>query len=201
MTALHFDAAELTSVDPATAARFLTGTGWQEIESYGRGSVWSRMVDGRTVRVLLPDSNELADYPVRISELVQTVSRVDARPEDDILHELRFPLLDTQCIHTKPDTPSGTTPLEAGFRAVRGVRELFRAAAISAALPEPPMVLPADKPEAAARRSDAIPLQPRSARNRRRRMRMPRRHPGQPGRPHRPDLRCRPPTPAQQHVR
>lgn len=123
------DMGELVAITPAEATSYLRSTGWQETGSYGRATVFTRLMAGDEVEVLLPQSTDLRDYPARMTELLDTLSVVEGRPSGDVLRDLRSPLLDVQYIRTMPDTPSGTTPLDEGFRAIRGVRELYLEAA------------------------------------------------------------------------
>lgn len=103
-------------------------------------------MDGAEAEVLVPDSAELRDYATRLAELVSTLSAVEQRPAADVLQDLRSPTLDVQYIRMMPDGPSGSTPLQEGYLAIKGVRDLFLAAATSAVSLERPTVLPSAKP-------------------------------------------------------
>ncbi|HWE91874.1 MAG TPA: hypothetical protein VG317_20600 [Pseudonocardiaceae bacterium] len=126
------DIGELVDLAPADVTSYLRSTGWQDAGDYGRAIAFTRPVAGEDVEVLLPRLRELRDYPARMNELLDTVSIVEGRSAGDVLRDLRSPLLDVQHIRTMPSTPSGTTPVEDGFRAVRGVRALYLEAVASA---------------------------------------------------------------------
>ena len=140
-----WDVHELAAVVPTDVAGYLRASGWERTGAYGRNGVWSRQVDDEPVDVLLPESNEFRDYAALMAELLRTVADVERRGTEDILRELRFPLVDVQYVRTIPDTPSGTTPLVDGANALTGLRDLFLTAATAVALGQATPVLPAGK--------------------------------------------------------
>lgn len=133
-------------IDPAGIFAYLQASGWRETGSYGRAAVWTRLVDGAEAEVLVPVSAELRDYPTRLAELVGTLSTVEQRPASEVLQDLRSSRLDVQYIRMMPDGPNGSTPLHEGYLAIKGVHDLFLAAATSAVSSERPSVLPSKKP-------------------------------------------------------
>jgi len=139
-------ASELASVDLAGVITYLRATGWRETGTYARTVIWTRIIDGAEAEVLVPDSAELRDYPARLAELVSTLATVEQRSVTDVLQDLRSPMLDVQYIRMMPDGPSGSTPLREGYLAIKGVRDLFLAAATSAVSLERPIMLPSAKP-------------------------------------------------------
>lgn len=134
MTTLNTD--DLTAVPPQTVADYLTSTGWVHTGEYVRTAIFSRGESS----VFVPDSTDLRDYPARMNELMRTLAAVENRPSIDILGELRFPRRDVQYVRTTPDTPSGTTPLGDGLKALQGLRALYMEAARSAATTDAPEV-------------------------------------------------------------
>ncbi|MGQ0773709.1 MAG: hypothetical protein ACT4NY_04710 [Pseudonocardiales bacterium] len=139
-------ASELASVDLAGVITYLRATGWRETGTYARTVIWTRTVADTEAEVLVPDSAELRDYPIRLAELTSALSTVEQRSAADVLQDLRSPMLDVQYIRMMPDGPSGSTPLREGYLAIKGVRDLFLAAATSAVSSERPTVLPSKKP-------------------------------------------------------
>lgn len=144
LTGMPADA--LAGIDPAGIGAYLDASGWRETGTYGRAVIWTRSTEGADAEVLVPHSAELRDYATRLAELVSTLSTVEQRPAADVLQDLRSPRLDVQYIRTMPDDPSGSIPLHEGFLAVKGVRDLYLAAATSAVSAERPTVLPSQKP-------------------------------------------------------
>jgi hypothetical protein len=145
------DVNELARLLPEDVGGYLRATGWQDMGGYDQVRVWSRPVDGEDVEVLLPVSNQFRDYQRRMVQLLGTLAEVEQRAREDILRDLREPLVDVQYIRTMPDTPSGTTPLTEGAKAIQAVRDLFLAAATSAVLGQDHAVLPAGQKPRPAR--------------------------------------------------
>ncbi|MGH4010423.1 MAG: hypothetical protein ACRDTH_20055 [Pseudonocardiaceae bacterium] len=148
----------MAGIDPAGIVAYLLASGWREAGSYGRAAIWTRTVDGAEAEVLVPVSAELRDYATRLAELVSTLTTVEQRPAADVLQDLRSPTLDVQYIRMMPDGPSGSTPLREGYLAIKGVRDLFLAAATSAVSAERPTVLPSQKPQLAQGFLDQVRL-------------------------------------------
>lgn len=151
---------DLTGVTPSNAMLYLRATGWSDTESRGSTALWTRRVGDSSVRVLLPLSNELLDFAARMYELLSTVATVEQRTREEVLYDLRFPLLDVQHIRTTGPTPSGTTGLRDGYLAIKGVHDLFLSAATSASLDEPVLVLQGTKPDAAKEFLNTVRLGP-----------------------------------------
>ncbi|MGH3601131.1 MAG: hypothetical protein ACRDQH_12815 [Pseudonocardiaceae bacterium] len=156
LTGIPADA--MAGIDPAGIAAYLQASGWSEAGSYGRAAIWTRLIDGAEAEVLVPVSAELRDYPARLAELVGALSTVHQRPVSDVLQDLRSARLDVQYIRMMPDGPSGSTPLHEGYLAVKGVHDLFLAAATSAVSSERPTVLPSQKPPQARGFVDQVRL-------------------------------------------
>ncbi len=148
----------MAGIDPAGIVAYLQASGWCEAGSYGQAAIWTRLVDGAEAEVLVPVSGELRDYPARLAELVDTLSTVERRPVSEVLQDLRSSRLDVQYIRMMPDGPSGSTPLHEGYLAVKGVHDLFLAAATSAVSSERPTVLPSQKPPRARGFVDQVRL-------------------------------------------
>jgi len=145
-------------IDPAGIVAYLQASGWRQTGSYGRALIWTRTVDGAEAEVLVPSSADLRDYPARLAELVNTLSTVEGRLMADVAQDLRSPTLDVQYIRTMPDGPSGSIPLHEGYLALKGVHDLFLAAATSAVSTARPTVLPSQKPQQARGFLDQVRL-------------------------------------------
>jgi hypothetical protein len=156
LTGIPADA--MAGIDPAGIIAYLRVSGWREAGSYGQAAIWTQTVDGVEAEVLVPISAELRDYPIRLAELVNTLTTVEQRPTADVLQDLRSPTLDVQYIRMMPDGPSGSTPLHEGYLAIKGVHDLLLAAATSAVSSERPTVLPSQKPPQAKGFLDQVRL-------------------------------------------
>lgn len=156
LTGIPADA--IAGIDLTGIVAYLRVSGWQEAGGYGRAQIWTRTVDGAEVEVLVPASADLRDYPARLAELVGTLSTVEGRLMTDVAQDLRSSMLDVQYIRTMPDGPTGSIPLHEGYLAIKGVHDLFLAAATSAVSAERPTVLPSQKPPQARGFLDQVRL-------------------------------------------
>lgn len=139
----------LHNVAPEDVASYLAAKGWRRNGQYGKTTVWTRPESDYGVDLLLPFSREFRDYAERLSELIDAVAEHEQRDPGLVLQDLLEPRTDVQYIHTYPDAPSGSAPLHEGFKAVKGVHDLFLAAATVRSLDVPPAVLPSSKPRQA----------------------------------------------------
>jgi hypothetical protein len=141
---LHIE--DLLTVQPADVVSYLLRSGWHETGTFGRAAVWTRTAADDEFEVLVPNSSQLRDYPVRIAELIETVAQVEQRGEDEVLRDLQSSTLDVQHIRTQPEGPSGTIPIREGLKAIGGVHDLLLAAATSTPSDARATVLPSQKP-------------------------------------------------------
>lgn len=148
----------MAGIDPSGIVTYLQVSGWRETGEYGRTHVWTRTVDGTEVEVLVPVNAQLRDYPNRLAELVGTLSTVEGRLATEVAQDLRSPRLDVQHIRMMPDGPSGSVPLHEGYLAIKGVNDLYLAAATTAVSADRPTVLPSRKPSQALGFLDQVRL-------------------------------------------
>ena len=81
----------LQALKPLEVASYLRVQGWrQEADLNGKGSLWLLgPVNGHDeADVTLPLRRDLGDFELRMSEVVRTLSRVEKRPEAEILQDL-----------------------------------------------------------------------------------------------------------------
>ncbi|WP_030409080.1 hypothetical protein [Streptomyces albus] len=135
-------------VTPDSVMRYLRGSGWSVSRDLGSGQLWELSADeGRPYQVLVPVRPQVRDYAARISDLLETLSAVEARRPGDVLREMFLPSADWQFLRLTPPGPSGTAPLVDVVPALAGLRDLMTAAAASSVAPVPQPVQPAQKPQ------------------------------------------------------
>lgn len=153
---------DLVAVQPADVVSYLARAGWREAGTFGRAVVWIRAAVEDDFEVLVPDSTQLRDYPVRIAELIETVAQVEGRDEAAVLNDLQSPMVDVQHVRTQPEGPSGTIPIRDGLKAVSGVHDLLLSVATTAPHGARAVVLPSQKPTYAWAFLDTVRLGPTS---------------------------------------
>ncbi|MGW5444960.1 hypothetical protein [Streptomyces asiaticus] len=141
---------QAAGLPPGAVRRYLRGRGWTLARDSGRGQLWELSADddaGPPYEVLVPLERKFRDYPGRITDLLETLSMVEARRPGEVLREMALPSADWQYLRLVPPGPSGTAPLVDLVPAFAGLRELMTAAAAAAVAPEPQPVQPAQKPQ------------------------------------------------------
>ncbi|MFE2025284.1 hypothetical protein ACFW9V_09035 [Streptomyces hygroscopicus] len=141
---------QAAELPPGAVRRYLRSRGWALARDTGRGQLWELRLDDDTAppyEVLVPLERRFRDYAGRITDLVETLSSVEARRPGEVLREMALPSADWQYLRLFPPGPAGTAPLVDLVPAFAGLRELMTAAAAAAAAPEPQPVQPAQKPQ------------------------------------------------------
>ncbi|MFK4085023.1 hypothetical protein ACI2LF_12995 [Kribbella sp. NPDC020789] len=122
MTELHrFDVA------PEDVTSWLTANGWERISS-GRGAaaLWTRARD----ELLQPLTQEALDYPLRLDEMLRTLSKVEERDPTQLTQEIANEGADICEWRAEGEsTHDATISLEDGSRLIQGARSAFVAAA------------------------------------------------------------------------
>ena len=149
MTQFPVSEGDLRSVTPRDAVRYLRTRGWVESGRVRYSMQWRLHLGDHEYIALLPAVTELADYPDRMAELLETVSEAEDRSILAVHADMVLTDADTQEITTRPNTPSGTIPLLEGASAVARIRDLILGAATAEVLDEPRLVLPRNKPKRA----------------------------------------------------
>ncbi|WP_445518334.1 hypothetical protein [Streptomyces sp. NEAU-174] len=141
---------QAAGLPPGAVRRYLRGRGWTLARDSGRGQLWELSADddaGPPYEVLVPLERKFRDYPGRITDLLETLSMVEARRPGEVLREMALPSADWQYLRLVPPGPAGTAPLVDLVPAFAGLRELMTAAAAATVAPEPQPVQPAQKPQ------------------------------------------------------
>jgi hypothetical protein len=116
------------TVGVADVSAYLEAVGWRRRQQQWRGAAIWAYTDG--AEVLVPSRDDMGDADLRLREILATLSRVEARPVNEVAEDIGSPLVDTQSYRTFPvGLPPGATTLPAGLQALTGIRDLFSAAA------------------------------------------------------------------------
>lgn len=130
------DQGALAALKPLEVASYLRVHGWQqEAELDGRGSVWvlPAATDREEADVTLPLSRSLADFPLRMTEVIRTLAQVERRREEEVVRDLLTTGSDLIRIRAPSrDATSGSLPLEEAVAFVERSRDMMLAAACSA---------------------------------------------------------------------
>lgn len=130
---------DLSALRPEDVQLYLTSRGWQmESTTPTAKATAYRFADEPDAEVLLPRNREIADYALRMGDVVQMIAAVEQRSIREVLADLSGPPADVIRLGiTAPESSLGTLPLEEGIRLVQGGRDILLAAACSAHHPQP----------------------------------------------------------------
>jgi hypothetical protein len=129
------DAEALHSLKPLETAAYLRSKGWkQEADFSTKGSLWLwQSPSGEEFDVTLLFRRELADYTLRMGELLRTLALAEQRSELDVLRDIQTTTSDLIRIRaSSKDIESGTLPLDHAVNFVERSRDMMLAAACAA---------------------------------------------------------------------
>lgn len=120
----------LSSLNTIDLAAYLRLQGWKEEGKWGdKASVWIR--EEQEGEVLLPLTRDIGDFVLRMGDIIHTLSRLEQRPEVQVLNDLVLTSADVLRIRLHADSSShtGTISLEDADLAIHNTREMMIAAA------------------------------------------------------------------------
>jgi hypothetical protein len=129
------DTAALHALKPLETAAYLRSKGWRkDADLNGKGNIWLlRSEADEDIDVTLPLHRDLADYTLRMGELLHTLSYAEQRSELDILRDLQTTAADLIRIRASSrEAESGSLPLERAVNFVERSRDMMLAAACAA---------------------------------------------------------------------
>jgi hypothetical protein len=132
MRAKVTDDAALASLNPVEVASYLRGTGWISQDWINaRARLWIRQGDGGR-GLLLPTERQVADYAIRMGDLVERLAQSEDRSELEVLSDLQTSGVDVVRVRAQPEhATDNSIPLDDGVEMVKAAREMLLAAASS----------------------------------------------------------------------
>ena len=90
MNMSSLNAESLNAIQPNELVAYLQANGWYQARPfYESASVWLKQIEtGEEFELLLPLRPDWLDYTVRVRELLQTLERVEKRPQIEIFGDL-----------------------------------------------------------------------------------------------------------------
>jgi hypothetical protein len=129
----------LEAIRPLNVVDYLRSHGWVDTKSGNESYVVYRRETARgdvKAKVLLDDT--FSDFSVRMAELADTISRVEARPLLAVVNDLLSPPGDSLRFRIDSESSeAGTLSLHQSLQLRKGLRNLLLAAAHSAISPQP----------------------------------------------------------------
>ena len=86
--AIVTDADVLGRIDPAAVAAYLQRAGWFQAHERTGGAIWTRWVDDRGLKLLVPNDPTFGDYPIRMAEVLTALAITEDRSQLAVLADL-----------------------------------------------------------------------------------------------------------------
>lgn len=126
------DPETLRAVRLSDVAAYLRSRGWRMSRDIGeRGSLWVVESGAGGAEITLPPNRIIADYSLRVSEILEDVASYESRSEIDILTDIAASTVDLLRFRA-PEADSGTLPFDDAVAFVEGCRDTILSAACSA---------------------------------------------------------------------
>jgi len=138
MRATIRDRAALLALSPVQVMQYLLSSGWKQVDRVpNRYTVWAGGPE-QEEEILLPDRQALADYHLRISEVIAQLERLEGRSQLEILADFENSSADIIRIRVGLDgAADGTIPLDTATQVLESAKDMMLAAACAAISPRP----------------------------------------------------------------
>ncbi len=125
------DVDALRALKPLEVSAYLRAKGWrQAADLHGKASLWLLTSEGNEFDVTVPQRRDMGDYALRISEVLETLAKLEQRSELDVLRDLLTAAADLIRVRSpSQDADNGTLPLEQAVEFVERSRDMMLAAA------------------------------------------------------------------------
>jgi hypothetical protein len=139
MKARIYDASVLDHITPLELVAYLRGRGWTLADRHERYSLWTTSnAESDEFEVLIPSSDRLRDYALRVSSALSVLESVEQRSQIAIAKDLNQTAADVVRFRLAADeTEGGELPVDYGLRLLQGARDAMLAAACAAVEPRP----------------------------------------------------------------
>ena len=128
MNTINYDKAELTAVSPKALSAYAGASGWERTDKYGDSSYIYTAPN--LPEVILPESQNLADYARVVLQLIRVFAEVAEKSEHSVYKELI--MFDSDAIRVQvPASDDGTISIDRGLKLVKSLKPLLLSAAYS----------------------------------------------------------------------
>ena len=135
MKAQILDAEALRAITPAALVAFARGEGWSRAEAFGQHADVYHGAD-RT-EIILPRTDQLGDYPLVVSRLLEIFAKTIERDELATYRDLIGADRDVVRVRSARSEDDGSIQIDAGVEIVTQARDMLLAAACAARQPQP----------------------------------------------------------------
>lgn len=149
----------LKAIQPLQVATYLRANGWHEQSRIAdKASVWVQMTDsGEEFEILLPLKPESRDFPLLMSQVLETLEIAEQRSQLEILTTLTTSSADVIRVRVNhPNAADGSIPIDDCVLLLQSVRDMMISAGCSAL--EPKAYFPNRKPDRATKYLSRVSL-------------------------------------------
>jgi hypothetical protein len=133
MRAIISDSDTLRSLKPLELVQYLRAKGWQKDSELGtKATLWVR-ADGDADEIVLPKRRDFGDFDLRMSEVLKTLAKTEARSQFDIMRDVQTTAADLVRLRAPArDAVDGSLAIDSAVSFVESARDLMLAAACAA---------------------------------------------------------------------
>ena len=117
---------------PAAVSAYLRSTEWELVGSNDFWATFRKHFESDEMLLEVPLKGQAPDYPRRFRELVDDLRKVERRPTDELVRDIRSSTSDVIRIRLFGNLPNGRISVEEGARAFQKTRDLLLAVACAA---------------------------------------------------------------------
>jgi hypothetical protein len=127
------DKQAVEAITPSALRAYVVGEGWQKAEPFGRYSeVYIRESPERTDEVIIPFTEQIADYAAAVGSAITQIARTEGRDELAVYADLSHADRDVIRVRAAEADDDGSIEIEPGVELVQHARDLLASAACSA---------------------------------------------------------------------
>lgn len=127
------DKQAVEAITPSALRAYIVGEGWQKVERFGQYSeVYTRQSAERTDEMIIPFTDQIADYAEAVGSVISQIARTEGRDELAVYADLNLADRDVIRVRAPEADDDGSIELEPGVELVQHARDLLASAACSA---------------------------------------------------------------------
>jgi hypothetical protein len=133
---------KFVNISPHSISRYLRLKGWEKRNDFPNERLivfdGPKDMNGDRIQAVFPADLKYKDYPVRVRELVFSLSDIEGRAVEDIVDDIINPSVDRLQVRVLSDiAKSGTLPFSYAAKLVNGLKDFLVAAACVEENPQP----------------------------------------------------------------
>lgn len=138
----------IAALSPLHVGAYLRARGWEDRGAFGAfGRVYSSVVDGRNVEVVLPTRSKILDFSRRMMELVERIATIENRSVATTIFDLSLTSFDVIRVRSLDADAFGSIELDDGIHLLEEAKRLLTSSALAAAADRPRRAWKGRRPE------------------------------------------------------